>query len=225
MRRWLSIKTRRADKGLKGGALGFVSSVVVGVASTAPAYSLAATLGFVVIAINGLQTPDHHDPRLRPDAVHLLRLQGVELRRPRLRHHVHLGDPRLRPQDRVVGGWGIVAADILVMASLAQVAADYVFLLFGADGIGATPTSGWVLLVGVGWIVVMTAICYVGIEISANFQKVLLRSRLTMLLVLSVVALTRSAPDTHPRVISPPRCRGSTRSTCRAPRASWWASP
>ena len=36
------------DKGLKGGALGLVSSVVVGMASTAPAYSLAASLGFVV---------------------------------------------------------------------------------------------------------------------------------------------------------------------------------
>jgi hypothetical protein len=33
-------------KGLKSGALGLVSSVVIGVASTVPAYSLAATLGF-----------------------------------------------------------------------------------------------------------------------------------------------------------------------------------
>ncbi len=34
------------SKGLKGGALGgLVSSIVVGMASTAPAYSLAATLG------------------------------------------------------------------------------------------------------------------------------------------------------------------------------------
>ena len=40
------------DKGLKTGALGFVSSVVIGVASTAPGYSLAATLGFVV-AVGG----------------------------------------------------------------------------------------------------------------------------------------------------------------------------
>ncbi|HVB91571.1 MAG TPA: hypothetical protein VND70_05665 [Acidimicrobiales bacterium] len=45
------------EKGLKGGALGLISSVVVGVACTAPAYNLAATLGFVVIAINGLQAP------------------------------------------------------------------------------------------------------------------------------------------------------------------------
>ena len=39
------------DKGLKSGALGLVSSVVIGVASTAPAYSLAATLGLIVIAV------------------------------------------------------------------------------------------------------------------------------------------------------------------------------
>ncbi len=36
----------QVDKGLKSGALGLVSSIVIGVASTAPAYSLAATLGF-----------------------------------------------------------------------------------------------------------------------------------------------------------------------------------
>src|SRR5207253_5413808 len=44
------------DKGLKTGALGLVSSVVIGVASTAPAYSLAATLFFVVAAV-GLKAP------------------------------------------------------------------------------------------------------------------------------------------------------------------------
>src|SRR5450432_2309472 len=43
------------DKGLKGGALSLVSSIVIGVASTAPAYSLAATLGFVAI-LAGTQT-------------------------------------------------------------------------------------------------------------------------------------------------------------------------
>jgi amino acid transporter len=40
------------------------------------------------------------------------------------------------PKTGWAGGWAIVAADILVMASLAQVAGQYVFLLFNADGIG-----------------------------------------------------------------------------------------
>ena len=47
----------------------------------------------------------------------------------------------------------------------------------------------------------MTAICYVGIEVSANFQKILLGIELTMLFVLSIVALvkvgTGHAPPGH----------------------------
>jgi amino acid transporter len=76
-----------------------------------------------------------------------------------------------------------------------------VFLLFNANGIGSDASSGWVLLVGILWIVAMTAICYVGIEVSANFQKALLGIELTMLMVLSVVALVKvgngSAPLGH----------------------------
>src|SRR5579885_1576126 len=41
------------DKGLKKGAIGYISNIVIGVASTAPAYSLAATLGFIV-AVKGV---------------------------------------------------------------------------------------------------------------------------------------------------------------------------
>src|SRR5262249_57317939 len=44
------------EKGLKKNAIGSVSSVVIGVASTAPGYSLAATLGFVAAAV-GLASP------------------------------------------------------------------------------------------------------------------------------------------------------------------------
>ena len=44
------------DKGLKGGALGLISSTVIATASVAPAYSLAATLGFIVVAV-GLKAP------------------------------------------------------------------------------------------------------------------------------------------------------------------------
>ena len=45
---WTQVAGTVESKGLKGGALGLLSSVVVGMASTAPAYSLAATLGLIV---------------------------------------------------------------------------------------------------------------------------------------------------------------------------------
>ncbi|MGZ8476434.1 MAG: hypothetical protein ACXWWQ_09495 [Candidatus Limnocylindria bacterium] len=41
------------EKGLKSGAISYVSNVVIATASTAPAYSLAATLGFIV-AVHGV---------------------------------------------------------------------------------------------------------------------------------------------------------------------------
>ena len=187
-----------ADKGLKGGALGFVSSVVVGVASTAPAYSLAATLGFVVIAINGLQAPIITIIAFIPMLCVSYGYKALNSADPDCGTTFTWGTRAFGPKTGWWGGWGIVVADILVMASLAQVAADYLFQLFGANGLAANPNSGWVLLVGVGWIVAMTAICYVGIEISANFQKVLLGIEITMLLVLSIVALVKVGNGTAP---------------------------
>jgi amino acid transporter len=186
------------EKGLKGGALGLVSSVVVGVASTAPAYSLAATLGFVVIAIGGLQAPIITILAFVPMLFVSYGYKELNYADPDCGTTFTWAARAFGPKSGWLGGWGIIAADLLVMASLAQVAGQYVFLLFNAHGIGSDPSSGWVLLVGVIWIVLMTAICYVGIEISANFQKALLGIELTMLLVLSIVALVKVGNGTAP---------------------------
>jgi amino acid transporter len=198
----LAHEKEAGDKGLKEGALGFVSSVVVGVASTAPAYSLAATLGFVVIAINGLQAPIITIIAFVPMLFVSYGYKAMNSADPDCGTTFTWATRAFGPKAGWWGGWGIVVADVLVMASLAQVAADYVFQLFGAYGISGNPTSGWVLLVGIFWIVTMTAICYVGIEISANFQKALLGIEVTMLIVLSVVALVKvgsgHAPPGHP---------------------------
>jgi amino acid transporter len=187
----------RSEKGLKGGALGLLSSTVVGVASTAPAYSLAATLGFVVVII-GVSAPIVTILAFIP--MLLISYGYKELNRadPDCGTTFTWATRAFSPGAGWMGGWGIVAADLLVMPSLAQVAGQYVFLLFNAKHIGSQANSVWVLLVGVVWIVVMTVICYVGIEISANFQKALLGVELTMLLLLSVVALIKVANGTAP---------------------------
>ena len=189
------------DKGLKSGALGLFSSVVVGVASTAPAYSLAATLGFVVIAINGLQAPIISILAFVPMLFVSYAYKELNNADPDCGTTFTWATRAFGPRTGWFGGWGIVAADILVMASLAQIAGQYVFLLFGAKGIGGDPSSTWVLLVGVLWIVVMTAICYVGVEISANMQKVLLGIELTVLLIFAIVAFAKigagKAPAGH----------------------------
>ncbi len=178
------------DKGLKNGCLGLVSSVVIGVASTAPAYSLAATLGFVV-AVVGPQSPIIVILAFVPILFIAVGYRELNRREPDCGTTFTWATKAFGSYTGWLGGWGIVAADILVMASLAQVAGQYGFLLFGADGIGSNPTSFWVLLVGCLWMVVMTWICYRGIELSANLQKVLLSIEITMLAVFAVVALIR----------------------------------
>src|SRR6266567_3709573 len=188
------------DKGLKSGALGLISSTVIATASVAPAYSIAATLVFVVGAV-ALQAPAVAVLAFVPMLLTSIGYSELNKADPDCGTTFTWATRAFGPKTGWAGGWAIVAADVLVMASLAQVAGQYVFLLFNAPGIGSNATSGWVLLAGVIWIVLMTTICYVGIEVSANFQKVLLSIELTMLVVLSVVALVKvgsgHAPPGH----------------------------
>jgi amino acid transporter len=177
-------------KGLKTGALGLASSVVIGVASTAPAYSLAATLG-AIVALIGLQSPAIVLLAFVPILFVSVGYQQLNKAEPDCGTTFTWATKAFGPKPGWMGGWGIVAADVLVMASLAQVAGQYVFLLFGADGIGSNPTSGWVLIVGLLWMAVMTYICYRGIEISAAIQRWLLTVEVVMLAVLAVVALVK----------------------------------
>ena len=185
------------DKGLKGGALGLISSTVIATASVAPAYSIAATLGFVVLAV-GLKAPAVAVLAFVPMILTSIGYSELNKADPDCGTTFTWATRAFSPGVGWAGGWAIVVADVLVMASLAQVAGQYIFLLFNARGIGTNPASGYVLLLGIAWIVVMTYICYRGIEVSANFQKALLGIEIVMLLVLSVTALVRVGTGHHP---------------------------
>ena len=185
------------DKGLKSGALGLISTTIIATASVAPAYSIAATLVFVVGAV-ALQSPAVAVLAFVPMLFCSIGYSEMNKADPDCGTTFTWATRAFGPKTGWAGGWAIVAADVLVMASLAQVAGQYGFLLFNAKGIGSNPTSGWVLLVGVLWIVVMTYICYRGIEVSANFQKALLGIELVMLAVLSITALVKVGNGTAP---------------------------
>lgn len=187
------------DKGLKSGALGLFSSTVIGLASTAPAYSLAATLG-VIVGIVGFQSPIVIVLAFVP--MFLIAYGYKELNRadPDCGTTFTWAARAFGPRTGWLGGWGIVAADIIVMANLAQIAGAYGFQLIGADGLAQN--TFWVTFVGVVWIAVMTLICYIGIEISANLQKLLLTIEVVVLVLLAVTALVKVYGGTAPAVSS-----------------------
>ncbi len=175
---------------LKEGALGFVSNLVIGVASTAPGYSLAATLGFIV-AVAGVGV---HAPAVLLVSFFPMLLVATAYR------YMNKADPDpgtsfawvrkgLGPHLGWLNGWAIVLADIIVMAALAQIAAKYTFLLFGWDSAANSNTAQ--MIVAVAWIVLMTWICYRGIELSARTQVGLLGAEVVTLAAFAIVALVK----------------------------------
>ena len=169
------------DKGLKKNAIGYLSNIVIGVASTAPAYSLAATLGFIV-AVKGVgrARAGRAARLLHPDAADRRGLQIPQPRRPRRRHYVRLDHPRTwGPPTGWLNGWAIFLSDVIVMASLADIAAIYTFKLFGFTELGESKAA--IIIGAVIWIALMTWICYRGIELSARIQQFLLGAEVLIL--------------------------------------------
>jgi amino acid transporter len=176
------------DKGLKANAIGFVSSVVIGVASTAPGYSLAATLGFITAAVA------FHSPAILLISFIPMFLVAAGY------YYMNKADPDcgtsfswvskgMGPHAGWIAGWAIIVADVIVMANLAQIAGSYTFLLFGWDS--AAGSTAAVTAVGVVWIILMTAIVTIGIELSARTQVGLLSAELLTLTIFAVVALIK----------------------------------
>jgi amino acid transporter len=178
------------DKGLKKGAIGYLSNIVIGVASTAPAYSLAATLGFVV-AVKGVGV--HAPAVLLVSFIPMLLVASAY-------KYFNRADPdagttfawvtrAMGPVAGWMNGWAIFLADIIVMASLADIAAIYTFKLFEWNW--AETHKGAVIAGAILWIALMTWICYRGIELSARIQQALLSIEVLILALFSVVAFVK----------------------------------
>jgi amino acid transporter len=175
------------DKGLRAGALGLVSSVVIAVSSTAPAYSMAATLGLIV-AIVGVHSPGTLIVSFLPMLCIAYAFRELNRADPDCGTTFTWTARAFGPRAGWMGGWGIIAADIIVMASLSQIAGRYFLELVGAPGAGTV----WVTAAGVVFIALLTGVCYRGIEVSARLQQVLLAIEVGTLAVFAVVALVKA---------------------------------
>jgi amino acid transporter len=187
------------QKGLKTGALGLASSVVVGMASTAPAYSLAAALGFIVLGgetLVGFQAPGIIILAFIP--MFFISVAYKELNRvePDCGTVFTWAARAFGTRTGWMGGWALMAADIIVMANLAQIAGSYSFTfvgeLFNNPEIAAISSDVlWSTIAGLLWIFLMTWIAYRGVEISAKLQYWLLAIEVVVLIVFAGVALFR----------------------------------
>jgi amino acid transporter len=192
-----AVVTEVGDKGLKKDAIGFVDALVIGLASTAPAYSLAAVIGLVVVDA-GVQAP----AVLLASFVPMFFIAAAF-------YYMNRADQdcgttfswvtrAMGPYMGWMGGWAICMTGVLVVGSLADVAARYTFLFVGWD---AAAEEKWaVIAFAVALIAIMTWVCVIGTEVSARLQRVLIFGQVIGLLLFAVVALVKvfggdAAPD------------------------------
>ena len=172
--------------GLKANAIGFVDALVIGLASTAPAYSLAAVMGSLVVIV-GVQAP----AALLASFIPMFFIAAAF-------YYMNRADPdagttfswvtrALGPYPGWLGGWAVCVTGILVVGSLADVGARYTYVLFGLDGAAASKPA--VTTLAVIYIVVLTGVCIIGTELSARVQNVMILMQVGALLLLAGVAL------------------------------------
>ena len=183
------------EKGLKKNAIGFIDGLCIGLASTAPAYSLAAVIGSIVVAV-GIKAPGV----LLLSFVPMFFIAAAFYYMNRV--DTDCGTTfswvtrAMGPYAGFLGGWAICTTGILVIGSLADVSALFFFDLFDFNDLRKSDLANVVLAVAI--IAVMTAICVIGTEISAHLQRVLTLGQVAILLLFAIVAFVKIATGDAP---------------------------
>jgi amino acid transporter len=183
------------EPGLRPEAIGFLDALVIGLAATSPAYSLAAIIG-PVVALVGVHAPGV----LLASFVPMLLIASAFL-------YLNRADQdcgttfswvtrAMGPWAGWIGGWAITMTGVLVIGSLAEVGVRFTLLALGLDDwADSTPV---VITLAVLLILVLTALCVLGTEMSARVQNGLIVAQTAALLVFAVVAIGRGLSGDSP---------------------------
>lgn len=174
-----------SGKGLEADAIGFGSALAIGLDSTAPAYSLAAVIGIIVAGV-GLQAPAVLLVAFIPMFLTALAFAVLNRADPDCGTCFSWSTRALGPWIGWITGWAITVTGILVIGSLADVAASYTFRLVEVD-----PSAGAVTALAVVYILTMTALTIYGTEASGRVQNGMVVLQIGGLLLLAVVTLVK----------------------------------
>ncbi|MFF0201339.1 APC family permease [Streptomyces sp. NPDC005017] len=183
----------RPPDGLKADAIGFLDAMVIGLNSTSPAYSLAAAIG-PVVALVGVYAPGVMVASFVPMLLIASAFYYLNKVDQDCGTTFSWVTRAMGPWAGWLGGWAIAMTGVLVVGSLADVAVTFGLLALGLDSWADNEFVRELLTVLV--ILLMTAVCVIGTELSAKVQNVLILAQVACLLAFAVVALYRVYADT-----------------------------
>jgi amino acid transporter len=185
----------QAGPGLKSDAIGFTDALVIGLAATSPAYSLAAVIGPIAVLV-GVHAPGVLLVSFLPMmliATAFLYLNRVDQDCGTTFSWVTRA---MGPWAGWIGGWAITMTGVLVIGSLADVGVSFTLLMFGAD---EAADNAWIRMpLAILLILLMTWLCVLGTDISARLQNILIFGQVAALLAFSAVALYKAYDGTSP---------------------------
>lgn len=192
--------TQAGGKGLSTKSVGLVAAVFIGVSCIAPAYTLSGALGPTASEVG------EHLPAILLVGFIPMLLVAVGYRElnkdmPDSGTTFTWGTRAFGPWIGWMGGWGLLAATILVLSNLAGIAVDF-FYLFLSQALGRPELTELSTNVPVNvatcfvFMVVACAISYRGIEATKIVQYVLVTFQVVVLVWFAVAAYVHVANGT-----------------------------
>jgi amino acid transporter len=155
-------------KGLSKDDISLWGSTAIGLSSTAPVYSLTATLGLMAVAV-GTHMPAAFLIAFIPMLFTAIAYKELNTEDPDCGTTFTWASKAFGKFAGWMGGWGMAVSGIVVLANLAQIAGKYLWLLIDtnlAENLFLTTCTG------VAFIAAMTWVNYRGIDIGERMQQV-----------------------------------------------------
>ncbi|WP_411732601.1 APC family permease [Paeniglutamicibacter sp.] len=182
------------NKGLSKGTVGVLGAVVIGISSIAPAYTLTAALGPTVAEV-GTQLPAIFIAGFLPMLLVALGYRELNSAMPDSGTSFTWATRAFGPWIGWMGGWGLVAATIIVLSNLAAVAVDFFYILLaqltGNSAIAELTKNLWVNIPTT--LVFIAAACWIsyrGMQTTKTFQYWLVAFQLIVLAWFAIAAFS-----------------------------------
>jgi amino acid transporter len=179
--------------GLQRNALGFLDSVVMAVAGSAPAYSIAATTAAIVAAV-GLASPAallYCGIPMMGIAIAYNYLNRIDANAGAA--YAWVGRV-LHPVLGFFSGWALVVSATIFMVAGSLPAGSVTLSLFSNH---LATQLDWVTVVGAVWFLVMAFVVARGVRVTANAQWIMSSVEVILLVVFAILGFIHASNHAH----------------------------
>ncbi|MGO1990897.1 MAG: APC family permease [Corynebacterium sp.] len=191
-----SSSTLPSDKGLAKGQIGVLGTVVIGIGCIAPAYTLTSGLGPTIAEV-GAHVPAVLLLGFLPMLLVAFGYRELNSRFPDSGTSFTWATKAFSPWVGWMGGWGLIAATVIVLSNLAAVAVDFLYILLGQilgnDDIANLTRNLWVNIpTTLVFIAIAAWISYRGLGSTKMLQYILVAIQLVVLTAFAVSAIVQA---------------------------------